>query len=98
MLTKKIGTGVRWCCRAEDCDKCFRTRYKMAAHMAGAHSTPHVRKPCEHGTVQGYRCEQRRTGETCSECRRAWRNHKRLERYAKEDQAERNQSVQDLQA
>ena len=82
-LGKKVGMGVRHCCRRPDCDKCFKTHEAMAGHMGGAHRAPRPLKSCLHGTMAGYKCEIRRGEETCEACRRMWRNTLRLRRYEK---------------
>jgi hypothetical protein len=75
-LTKTTGSGVRFCCLRDDCDKCFRTAKARNGHMT-SHVRVYTRTPIPHGTVKGYKRETFFKMPTCEACRSAWRNHVR---------------------
>jgi hypothetical protein len=82
-LTKTQGRGIRHCCRRSDCDKCFRTIEGLGGHMSW-HERGHLRTPIVHGTVGGYRRENRRGIPTCDLCRHAWTEYLRERKPDKE--------------
>lgn len=65
---------------------CFNTDRELRGHLGGKHGRVIAYSAIEHGTISGYKKEQRRQMRTCKRCKKAWATYIRNRRAVKGDE------------